>query len=33
MGNRITRAAPHLPPHTVLERLHTEPRPWRRQRS
>jgi transposase len=32
MGNRITRAAPHLPPQTVLERLHAEPRPWRRQR-
>jgi transposase len=32
MGNRITRAAPHLPPQTVLARLHAEPRPWRRQR-
>jgi transposase len=32
MGNRITRAAPHVPPQTVLERLHAEPRPWRRQR-
>jgi hypothetical protein len=32
MGNRITRAATHLPPHTVLERLQAEQRPWRRQR-
>jgi transposase len=32
MGNRITRAAPHLPPQTVLERLQAEPRLWRRQR-
>jgi transposase len=32
MGNRITRAAPHLPPQTVLARLQAEPRLWRRQR-
>ncbi len=32
MGNRITRAAPQLPPHTVLARLQAEPRLWRRQR-
>jgi putative transposase len=32
MGNRITRAAPHLPPQTVLARLHAEPRLWRRHR-
>ena len=32
MGNRITRAAPHLPLQMVHERLHAEPRPWRRQR-
>jgi hypothetical protein len=33
MGNHFTRAATHLPPQTILERLHAEPRPWRRQRS
>jgi len=32
MGNRITRAATHLPPQTILERLQAEQRPWRRQR-
>jgi transposase len=32
MGNRITRAATHLPLQTVLERLQAELRPWRRQR-
>jgi transposase len=32
MGNRITRAAPHVPLQTVRERLQAEPRPWRRQR-
>ena len=32
MGNRITRAATHLPPQTVLERLQAEQQPWRRQR-
>jgi transposase len=32
MGNRITRAATHLPPQTVHERLQAESRLWRRQR-
>jgi transposase len=32
MGHRITRAATHLPPQTVHERLQTESRLWRRQR-
>lgn len=32
MGNRITRAATHLPSQAVLERLQAEPRLWRRQR-
>lgn len=32
MGSHITRAATHLPPQTVLERLQTESRPHRRQR-
>ena len=32
MGNRITRAAPHLPEDTVKARMQGEKRPWRRQR-
>src|SRR5690349_3562145 len=32
MGSHITRAATHLPPQTILERLQTEQRPHRRQR-
>ena len=32
MGSRITRAATHLSPQTILERLQAEPRSWRRQR-
>jgi transposase len=32
MGSHITRAATHLPPQTVLERLQAELRPHRRQR-
>ena len=32
MGNHFTRAATHLSPQAVLERLHAERRPHRRQR-
>jgi transposase len=32
MGHRITRAATHVPPQAVLERLHAELRPWCRRR-
>src|SRR5260221_14216159 len=32
MGNRITRAARHLPTDAVQERIRSEKRPWRRQR-
>ena len=32
MGNRITRAAMHLPADAVQERIRGEKRPWRRQR-
>ena len=32
MGNRITRAARHLPAEAVHERIRGEKRPWRRQR-
>ena len=32
MGNRITRAAPHLSVGAVQERIRGEKRPWRRQR-
>ncbi len=32
MGNRITRAARHLPAEAVQERIRGEKRPWRRQR-
>jgi putative transposase len=32
MGNRITRAARHLPADAVQERIRSEKRPWRRQR-
>ena len=32
MGHRITRAATHLSPQTVLENLQAELRLWRRQR-
>ena len=32
MGNRITRAARHLPVDAVQERIQAEPRLWRRQR-
>src|SRR5215471_2175293 len=32
MGNRITRAAPHLSESAVQERMQREQRPWRRRR-
>ncbi len=32
MGNRITRAAGHLPMEAVQERIRREKRPWLRQR-
>src|SRR5205823_13472620 len=32
MGNRITRAATHLPEDAVNARMQGEQRPWRRQR-
>ena len=32
MGNRITRAAPHLSAQAVWERMQKEPRPWCRRR-
>src|SRR6266700_5907702 len=32
MGNRITRAAPHLPVGAVQERMQAEPHLWRKQR-
>ncbi len=32
MGNRITRAAPHLPQETVQQRMQEERRPWCRRR-
>lgn len=32
MGNRMTRAATHLPEDTVKARMQGEKRPWRRQR-
>ncbi len=31
MGNRVTRAATHLPEDAVYAQMQREPRPWRRK--